>query len=127
MSKPREDGFLRAAKLLKAISHRLRLAIVCGLRDTPCTQTYIADTLGIPQSTVAQHLKVLRNEGVIAEERRGVEVVFSLSDPRLAPILDTLCGQEAAAGKTLFSWKEIASIERTRRRTPAADATKTTG
>jgi ArsR family transcriptional regulator len=65
MSSTSGDKFQVAANLLKALSHPLRLELVCGLRHQPCTQTFIADTLGLPQSTVAQHLKVLRSEGLV--------------------------------------------------------------
>ncbi len=111
MSNPSSDTFDRAARVLKALSHRLRLKLVCGLRSEPCTQTFIAGKLDLPQSTVAQHLKVLRLEGLIKEEKRGVEVVFSLaSDPEVTRILDTLCGNSAVP--ICHSWDEIASMER---------------
>lgn len=115
MSNPSSDTFDRAARVLKALSHRLRLELVCGLRGEPCTQTFIAGKLDLPQSTVAQHLKVLRSEGLIEEEKRGVEVVFSLArDPEVTRILDTLCGNSAMA--ICHSWDEIASMERESRR-----------
>jgi ArsR family transcriptional regulator len=112
MSK-REESFSRAAQVLKALGHPLRLALACGLRHQPRTQTYIADKLGLPQSTVAQHLKVLRSEGLIKSERHGVEVVFSLADPALPGILDTLCANEEMT--SVHSWEEIARVERRRR------------
>ena len=42
---------LEAAGLLKSLSHPLRLSITCGLRQTPCTQTYIAEALGVAVGT----------------------------------------------------------------------------
>jgi len=109
------DRFENAAGLLKALSHPLRLELVCGLRHHPCTQTFIADTLGLPQSTVAQHLKVLRSEGLVKTERRGVEVVFSLADPQLAEILDTLCSKDNQLNSSRYTWEEIAALDRARR------------
>ena len=109
------DRFQRAAHLLKALSHPLRLEMVCGLRQEPCTQTFIADTLGIPQSSVAQHLKVLRAQGIVRAEKRGVEVVFSLADPAVAEIIDTLCGREDQPAQGAYTWQELASLERGRR------------
>jgi ArsR family transcriptional regulator len=109
------DRFQRAAHLLKALSHPLRLEMVCGLRQEPCTQTFMAETLGIPQSSVAQHLKVLRAQGLVRAERRGVEVVFSLADPVLVDIIDTLCGKEDPAAHNPYSWQELATLEQARR------------
>ncbi|UCG52228.1 MAG: winged helix-turn-helix transcriptional regulator [Candidatus Latescibacterota bacterium] len=119
MNEPLDDRFQRAAKVLKALAHPLRLALVCGLRHQPCTQTFIADTLELPQSTVAQHLKVLRSQGVVKAERRGVEVVFSLADPQLTQILDTLCSREAHTEHSRYTWEEIAALDRARRATGA--------
>ena len=65
------ERFQRAAHLLKSLSHPLRLEMVCGLRQEPCTQTFIAETLGIPQSSVAQHLKVLRSAGSRSSRAAG--------------------------------------------------------
>ncbi|MFQ5479492.1 MAG: ArsR/SmtB family transcription factor [Candidatus Binatia bacterium] len=115
MSNPSGDTFERAARVLKALSHRLRLELVCGLRHHPCTQTFIAAKLGLPQSTIAQHLKVLRSQGLVREERRGVEVVFSLADPALAHMIDTLCEKGDVALPRCHSWDEIASVERASR------------
>jgi DNA-binding transcriptional ArsR family regulator len=109
------DRFQRAAHLLKALSHPLRLEMVCGLRQEPCTQTYIAETLGIPQSSVAQHLKVLRSQGLVRTERRGVEVVFSIADPVVTEIVDTLCGREDQPMRGKYTWEELAALYRERR------------
>jgi DNA-binding transcriptional ArsR family regulator len=109
------NRFQRQARLLKALAHPLRLEMVCGLRGHPCTQTFIADTLGIPQSSVAQHLKVLRTEGLIRAERRGVEVVFSIADPVVTDIIDSLCNRHGGDIQSLDSWQQIAAIERARR------------
>ena len=109
------DKFQVAANWLKALSHPLRLELVCGLRHQPCTQTYIADTLDLPQSTVAQHLKVLRSEGLVRADRRGVEVVFSLADPQLMEILDSLCSKEDQPAYSRYTWEELAALDRARR------------
>ena len=115
MSAVADDQFKSAANLLKALSHPLRLELVCGLRHQPCTQTFIADTLDLPQSTVAQHLKVLRAEGLVKSERRGVEVVFSLADPQLMEILDTLCSKDGHSVRNGYTWEELAAVDRARR------------
>ncbi len=115
MNDPSRDRFQKASRLLKSLAHPLRLEMICGLRHQPCTQTFIAETLGIPQSSVAQHLKVLRSEGLVKAERRGVEVVFSLADPTVTQIIDTLCGPDDAAVRDPYTWQNIAMLERARR------------
>jgi DNA-binding transcriptional ArsR family regulator len=108
-----KDLFHVAAGVLKAMAHPLRLEILCGVRVAPCTQTYMADVLRVPQSTIAQHLRVLRSIGLIRSERQGVEVTFSIADERAVPVLELLCGNgRRAEGHT---WEELAAIERLRR------------
>jgi DNA-binding transcriptional ArsR family regulator len=107
------DQFSDAAGILKAMAHPLRLEILCGVRRTPCTQTYMADILNVPQSTIAQHLRVLRAIGLIKSERSGLEVRFSLADDRTIQILQILCGSgQPEEGHT---WEELADLERIRR------------
>jgi DNA-binding transcriptional ArsR family regulator len=115
VSEVKSDTFLRLAKVLKALAHPLRLGIMCGLRQQNCTQTYIAEKLGLPQSTIAQHLKVLRSEGVIKAERRGVEVVFSIADETIHGVLVALCTAYDHQRHGCYSWDEIAAAERERR------------
>jgi len=115
MNEITQERFFKAAKMFKSLAHPLRLAITCGLRGRPCTQTFMAETLKIPQSTVAQHLKVLRSEGIVKCERNGLEVVFSLADPVVPMILDTLCRREDKSSDNVYTWEELAEIERERR------------
>ena len=83
---------LRAAtRFMKALSHPLRLAMVCGLLESSSTQTEISKTLGVPQSTVAQHLKVLRQARIIKGVRDGSSLSFVVCDNRAQVILSTVC------------------------------------
>ncbi len=115
MSGTNRDRFFKSARLLKALGHPLRLVIASGLRNEPCTQTYMAEMMGIPQSTVAQHLKVLRSEGMIKSQRKGIEVVFSLADPSVGMILDTLFRKAGKRKGTAYTWKELSRLEKDRR------------
>jgi len=109
------DKFSRAVEVLKALAHPLRLKIACGLRSAPCTQTFMSHVLGVPQPTIAQHLKVLRTSGVIKSVRHGLEVVFSLDDPDIMLILDTLCEGKGCAEHADYTWEELADSEKRRR------------
>jgi len=86
-----EAKYAEAAELLKSLGHPLRLKIVCGLLAGSCTQTRIASCLGIPQSSIAQHLAVLRRAGTVEGRRAGNEVLLSVADARVAEILRLLC------------------------------------
>jgi ArsR family transcriptional regulator len=107
------ERFCEAARLLKALAHPLRLEILCGLRRQPATQTTIARALGVPQPTVAQHLRVLRSMGIVRCERRGVEVLIRIDDNRVPRIVESLCALKEHERE--WSWSELGAIERARR------------
>lgn len=64
-------NFEAKAAVLKALAHPDRLAIVCGLMKNECNVGEIQDRLSLPQSTVSQHLRVLRDMGVIKGRKEG--------------------------------------------------------
>jgi ArsR family transcriptional regulator len=108
-------GFEGAAELLKALGQPLRLRLVCGLSQHPSTLSRIAAELESPLSTVALHLGVLRRAGILAEERRGVEVVFSVRDPRVQGILRALCTSGLGPEPSTWAWPELARNLQSRR------------
>jgi DNA-binding transcriptional ArsR family regulator len=76
-----------AGDLLRALAAPVRIAIVLQLRDAPCCVHDLVDLLELPQPLVSQHLRVLKEAGVVQGERRGREVVYSLVDDHLAHIV----------------------------------------
>jgi ArsR family transcriptional regulator len=76
-----------AGDLLRALAAPVRIAIVLQLRDAPCCVHDLVDRLELPQPLVSQHLRVLKEAGVVRGERRGREVVYSLADHHLAHIV----------------------------------------
>jgi DNA-binding transcriptional ArsR family regulator len=73
------DTVNRKAELLKVLSHPMRLCIVRGLLgEGSCNVTSMQECLGIPQSTISQHLARLRTAGVIVGTRDGVEVYYKV-------------------------------------------------
>jgi ArsR family transcriptional regulator, cadmium/lead-responsive transcriptional repressor len=59
------------ARRLKAISEPTRLAMLDALRNGPRTVTDIATAFGLAQPTVSNHIKVLRDAGLVTDERNG--------------------------------------------------------
>lgn len=74
----------------KALGHPVRLRIACGLLRHQCQVGRIVSRLGLPQSTVSQHLGILRRAGVIVPERHGVRVCYRIADRDLARLLARL-------------------------------------
>jgi DNA-binding transcriptional ArsR family regulator len=81
----------KAAQIFRALGNPARLTIVKGLlKHEECNVNKMVKALAIPQSTVSQHLAVLKASGVIRGERRGVEVCYSVVDPFVKKILALL-------------------------------------
>jgi ArsR family transcriptional regulator len=76
-----------AGDLLRALAAPVRIAIVLQLREAPCRVHDLVDALQLPQPLVSQHLRVLKEAGVVYGERRGREVVYALADDHLAHIV----------------------------------------
>jgi DNA-binding transcriptional ArsR family regulator len=100
--------FEDAAGLLKALAHPFRLRLVCGLSREPSNLTRIVAALEAPLSTVALHLGVLRRSGILTEERRGAEVRFKVTDPRVNQILEIFCRDKGGAPPASWEWDRLA-------------------
>lgn len=59
------------AEVFRALSHPKRLAIVELLLKGPRTVTEIAESIGVPQPVASQHLRVLRDAGIVESEWGG--------------------------------------------------------
>lgn len=71
----------RTAELMKALGHPARIAIVELLAErNTCICGDITDELPLAQSTVSQHLKALKNAGIITGEIDGVRTCYCLDE-----------------------------------------------
>ena len=80
----------KKADKLKALAHPCRLCIVEGLMKNSCNVTKIQECLGIPQSTVSQHLAKLKSAGIIAGQRDRLEICYRVIDEDVKNIIKTL-------------------------------------
>lgn len=79
------------AEILKAIAHPVRLCIVRGLAQSEgCNVTYMQGCLGLPQSTISQHIAKLRAAKIIEGDRNGLEITYRLTDERIKKIIEVL-------------------------------------
>ena len=75
---------------LKALAHPQRLCIIKGLIDNQCNVTTIQECLGIPQSTVSQHLAKLKAAGIIDGTRNGLEICYRVIDQEVIELVNVL-------------------------------------
>jgi len=82
-----------ASELLKALANRHRLMIVCQLIDGERSVGELADALGVRDSTVSQHLALLRKDGIVGTRREGQTIFYSIESPAARSVVQVLYGQ----------------------------------
>ena len=90
--------FLRVAAVFKALSNPNRLLIVDELAGGERCEADLTTLVGLDMSTVSSHLAVLRNAGIIGDQRRGTRVFYSLRRPCLMNVFRCLDDFHAADG-----------------------------
>jgi DNA-binding transcriptional ArsR family regulator len=78
------------AEIFKVLGHPVRLKIAAGLCAEECTVKIIWECLGLPQSTVSQHLAIMKNKGVITGKRDGNEVRYSVTNPLVRRVIEAM-------------------------------------
>jgi len=78
-----------ASRSLKAISHPLRLKILCVLDTGELSVQEILKTVGTTQSNVSQHLCLLKDKGIVSSRKDANRVFYSLDNETVKKILGT--------------------------------------
>ncbi|MCL2888272.1 MAG: metalloregulator ArsR/SmtB family transcription factor [Elusimicrobia bacterium] len=79
------------SEILKALAHPLRLKMVCGLsKKGICNVGTIAEQLGVAQPAASQHLNILKNAGVVAGYRKGVQICYKVQCPEAVKIIKSM-------------------------------------
>jgi len=71
------------ARIIKAIAHPTRLFIIDELQKTPTSVGDLTNMIGCDLSTMSKHLSVLKNAGIVADERNGTSIIYRLKTPCL--------------------------------------------
>lgn len=81
------------AALAKALAHPARVRILRLLLATPgCIGGTIVEAVGLAQSTVSEHLRILKAAGVITGEIDGPRVCYALDPSALEPLTSFIAG-----------------------------------
>lgn len=83
----------RVSELAKALGHPARIQIVELLsRQRECTGVDVFSELPLAQSTVSEHLRVLREAGIVRSSRSGIRAVYCLNQDALDELAAALSG-----------------------------------
>jgi DNA-binding transcriptional ArsR family regulator len=91
-----------ASDLLKALANKHRLMLVCQLVDGERAVGELARALELRDSTVSQHLALLRKDGIVRARREGQTIYYSIGSPAAHAVLEVLyahfCAPTALCG-----------------------------
>jgi DNA-binding transcriptional ArsR family regulator len=89
-----------------ALADGTRRAIVARLAERPCAVGEMATTLPVSRSAVSQHLKVLKDAGLVSERAEGTRRIYRLNPHALAALRDQL---DTYWQRTLSSYADLVS------------------
>ena len=76
------------SEILEALGHPNRIRILESLRQGPRCNCELAPDIGLEQSNLSRHLKILVQAGLLSSWKDGLRVNFKVADERIFKILD---------------------------------------
>jgi len=81
----------RMAGRIKLMSHPERLLMLCRMDEGEVSVNELVALTGLSQSSVSQHLAILREEGVVSIRGEAQTRWYSLSDPLVRGLIHAMC------------------------------------
>jgi ArsR family transcriptional regulator len=95
MDTPPDQAMPEALRRFKAdvfsvLAHPTRIHIIESLREGELSVGAIIERIGVEPANASQHLSILRNKRLVANRKEGNQVFYSLRDPMLTEVLDSM-------------------------------------
>lgn len=71
------------AEICKTLTNPKRIEILNALKNDEKTVTELVEALGASKANVSQHLAVMRHKGILTTRREGVNIFYSVSNPKV--------------------------------------------
>ncbi len=71
------------AEICKTLANPKRLEIIYALKEGELSAGELVKRLGIPKANVSQHLAILRQRRVVVSRRDGVNIYYSIANPKI--------------------------------------------
>ena len=82
--------FEMQAQLCQSLGNAVRLRIIHALKEGPKSVNEIAAIAETSQSTTSRHLSVLRTTGLLAAHRKGAEVYYEITNPKVVEVCEMM-------------------------------------
>lgn len=79
-----------SAELFKTLAHPARLAILSILREGEQCVCHIEAMLKLRQAYISQHLKVLKDAGIVSDRRDGWNMYYRVARPEVFEVVDSM-------------------------------------
>ncbi len=79
-----EDMYVR---IYKALAHPIRIKIVMNLLNGPLCVCVLNENVEFSQSNLSQHLKILKDAGILASEKDGIRIMYRIKDNEVLNLL----------------------------------------
>jgi ArsR family transcriptional regulator len=86
----KDEDIARAAHCLKAMSHPLRLKILCTLGHERLSVQDIVESVGTTQSNISQHLGILRDKAILGCKKDANRVYYYVDDERTLQLIEMM-------------------------------------
>ena len=89
--------YTEGAAVFQLLAHPARLHILDELRRAAACVCHLQTVLGRPQAYISQQLRVLREAGVVLDEKDGLNVYYRIVDARVLQLLEEILGSAQPA------------------------------
>jgi len=86
------ESYRLPARAFKALAHPIRLRILNALRHDEECVCHLTAVLRQRQAYVSQHLRLMRQAGIIVDRKEGLRVYYRVRDARVFDALDVVNG-----------------------------------
>ena len=78
------------AEVCKVFSNPTRLEILNLLRDKEMSVTELIGKTKLSQANISQHLGIMKNKGIVTSNRKGKNIYYKLTNPKIIKAFDII-------------------------------------
>ena len=93
------EALQRVARMFTLFSEPMRLSLLQELKDGPQSVNALVAALGVSQAHVSRQLGILSDGGLLAREKRGAQVFYSIADLIVFELCEQVCEKIARDAK----------------------------
>jgi ArsR family transcriptional regulator, lead/cadmium/zinc/bismuth-responsive transcriptional repressor len=87
---PEDEKIRQQSEFFKALSDPARIRIVYALSGGDLCNCHLMNIMGMPQTAISHHMKVLKHAGIVRDQRMGKWINYSLADRKALEALGIL-------------------------------------